>query len=395
MALVRPAEVNLAQLDPSVALALAFLQAVSSGLPGEVVASAAGATTQQLQDMLPNSDWVSIDENAWRIRPLPFQVPVQSRTDLLCRGFEGLLSFLSSHETDKRSEEQLRNAISLSRACLRVRPELALPLFQASEHIVKNMGDRHLLLEISDLCIDAGRQSCGGDNERRACACARAQAMLCGTSWVLQRTNRLAEASSWAEKSLRLGQDIGWDRNTAFAKKCMGRLDRIQAEQPVTRAEDKASLLRESATKLQEAIQMFSNLREFGPTNRQVGDCYSLLARTYLTAGKRGDMEAALRKAYEILTPGSTKMYFDLLILDGDYEVAWGKRELAEERYKEVISHHSQESREHSEIYARALSRRAANRSKLGRKQPAILDYELAARAWRSLGEFEGGMGAN
>jgi hypothetical protein len=36
-----------------------------------------------------------------------------------------------------------------------------------------------------------------------------AQALICGVSWVYQRIGRLSEAKVEAEKSHRLGQDIG------------------------------------------------------------------------------------------------------------------------------------------------------------------------------------------
>jgi tetratricopeptide (TPR) repeat protein len=387
MVLTRPTEVELSELTQEAASVLALLQATHSGLPAVVVASATGTTTEQVQGMLSKFDLVSIDEDLWRIRPLPFHVPVENRTDLLRRGLEGLLDFLSSHETDKKAEGQLRNAMTLARECLGAHPGLALNLFQATEHIVKNLGDKHLLLEISDICIHAGQQSGGGDAERRAYA--RAQAMLCGTSWVWQRTGRLDEARVAAEKSLDLGERIGWDRNTAFAKKCIGRLDRVEAEQPGTSVERRAELLQASAQKLREAIVMFSNSGEFGPTHRQVGDCHSLLARTYLTARMRYETETALRAAYDILPSSSTKEYFDLLILNGDYEVMWGSREEADVRYTEVINHHLQESREHSEIYARALSKRAANRVMLDRKKTAFLDYQQSEAVWQSLDEHE------
>jgi tetratricopeptide (TPR) repeat protein len=387
MVLTRPAQVELAELSLEATSVLALLQATQAGLPASVVASATGTTTEQLQDMLCKFDLISIHEDVWRIRPLPFRVPVQNRTNLLHRGLEGLLNFLSFHETDKNAEGQLRNAVTLARECLGDHPGLALNLFQATEHIVKNLGDKHLLLEISDICIHAGSQNGSEDAEKRARA--RAQAMLCGKSWVWQRTGRLAEARLWAEKSLDLGKRIGWDRNTAFAKKCIGRLDRVEAEWPGTSAEHRAELLLASAEKLNEAIGMFSNSGEFGPTHLQVGDCYSLLARTYLTARMRYEAQAALLKAYDILPSSPTKEYFDLLILHGDYEVMWGSRDQADARYTQVIQHHLQESREHSEIYARALTKRAANRAKRDLRKTAIFDYQQSAAVWRSLDEHE------
>jgi hypothetical protein len=387
MTLTRPAQVELTGLaDPAVS-ALALLQQLPSGLPGDVISSAVEATTAELGEMLSNFDWVSVDEGIWRIPPLPFQIPVRNRSGLLRRGFESLLDFLSSHQTDKRAEEQLGNSIKLARLLLHDHPGLALRLFQAAEHIIKNLGDKHLLMEISDLCIDAGQQNDGGDKEQRAYA--RAQAMLCGRSWVLQRTGRLREARVWAEKSLELGEKIGWDRNTAFAKKCIGRLDRVEAEHSGTSNERKSELLRSSSEKLLEAIRMFSASGEFGSTHVQVGDCHSLLARTHLTARMRHETEVALRQAYFILPATPSKEYFDLLILTGDFEVVWGSREYADSRYSEVIDHHSKESREHSEILARALSRRAANRIGIDRKQGALSDYRRSAEVWRSLDEHD------
>ena len=385
--LSRPALVELTGVAKPAVSALALLQEVPSGLPEEVVVATVETETAELREMLSGLDLLSMEEGMWRIRPLSFQVSVQNRADLLCRGFEKLLDFMAQNQTDRRAEEQLRNSVRLARECLRNHPGLALPLFQATEHIVKNLGDKHLLLEISDLCIDAGHRTDGGDRER--CAQARAQATLCGRSWVFQRTSRLAEARLSAEMSLALGEKIGWDRNTAFAEKCIGRLDRVEAEQTGIARERKAELLQASAEKLLKAIRMFSDAGEFGSTHIQVGDCYSLLARTYLTSRKRGETEVALRKAYEIIPATSTKEYFDLLILTGDFEVTWGERSQAEVRFSEVIDHHSNQSREHSEIYARALSKRAANRAKLNRKQTALADYQRAAEAWRSLDEHE------
>jgi hypothetical protein len=54
-----------------------------------------------------------------------------------------------------------------------------------------------------------------------------------------------------------------------------------------------------------------------------------------------------------------------------------------------VIQSLSQDSREHSEICARALSKRARNRFKLGGKQTAFSDFERAATIWRGLSEHE------
>lgn len=389
LTLTRPTKIELDEIAPEALSALAMLEVASNGLPEEVVVELTGTSAARLMDLLSVVNWVSMSDHVWRLRPLSFSVPVQNRSELLCRTFESLLNFLDRNETDSRAEAQVLNVVSFARTALFSKPSLSLPFFQATEHVVKNLGNKHILLEISRLCIDASALSAGIDAV--ACTRARAQAMLCGTSWVFQRTDRLQDARLWAEKSLKLGEDIGWARNTAFAKKCMGRLDRLEAEHHQTKREDRARLLEASAGKLREAIDMFPGVTELGPLDRdrQIGDCYSLLARTCLTARKRTETEDALRNAYQFLTRRWSKEFSDLLILEGDYEVIWGLRDQAEIRYSEVIQRLSQDSREHSEISARALSKRARNRIKLDRKRTALSDFERAATIWRALGEHE------
>jgi tetratricopeptide (TPR) repeat protein len=389
LTLTRPTKIELHEIAPEALSALAMLEAASNGLPEEVVVDLTETSAAQLMNLLSGVNWVSTSDRMWRLRSLPFKVPVQNRSELLCRTFESLLNFLNRNETDNRAESQVLNALSFARMTLNSRPALSLPFFQAAEHVVKNLGDKHLLLEISYLCIDASTHGAGIDAE--SCARARAQAMLCGTSWVYQRTDRLQEARVWAEKSLKLGEDIGWERNTAFAKKCMGRLERMEAEHHQIKSEDRARLTEASVVKLREAIDIFPSVTELGPLDRdrQIGDCYSLLARTYLTARKRSETEDALRQAYQFLTRRWPKEFSDLLILEGDYEVTWGSRDQAEIRYSEVIETLSRDSREHSEIYARALSGRARNRFKLGMKRAALSDFERAGAIWRELGEHE------
>ena len=103
------------------------------------------------------------------------------------------------------------------------------------------------------------------------------------------RINRLDEADAYAIKSLEIGENINWLRNTAFCKKCLGRLRRIQAECSPKKS-TKASLLKESQEFLLEAIRLFaSNVAEYGPKHPEVGDCYSLLGRTFLAMGNVTD----------------------------------------------------------------------------------------------------------
>ncbi len=69
---------------------------------------------------------------------------------------------------------------------------------------------------------------------------------------------------------------------------------------------------------------------EFGP---EVGDCYSLLGRTYLYAGQYKQAGDAVRHAFRLITDTTGKDYLDLEILDGDLEANQGHRRTAADRY--------------------------------------------------------------
>src|SRR5206468_2880638 len=89
------------------------------------------------------------------------------------------------------------------------------------EKLLKRRGDKHLVLQTAQLAIDASRRA---HLRTPDIAKYEAHALICGQSWVFQRIGRLPEARIAAEKSLQLGVDIGWERNTAYCTKCLGRL---------------------------------------------------------------------------------------------------------------------------------------------------------------------------
>jgi len=147
--------------------------------------------------------------------------------DLLCRALEALLRFIECYKYNTRARDQLQNALALARQCAEARPKSVAAVFMTLDKLLKNWGDKHLVLEIADLCIGAAR--CAPRTRREVEG--EAQALICGRSWVFQRIGRLTEALIEAEKSLQLGKDIGWERDTVYCKKCMGRLYRMMAEQ--------------------------------------------------------------------------------------------------------------------------------------------------------------------
>jgi tetratricopeptide (TPR) repeat protein len=366
--------------------ALIVLAACPSGLPCEALCAATEVNvadlTLELQSFVQQK---MVVEDCGTLRLVGWRPSFEQHLDFLEASLDRLLSWLLDHEMSPLAGIATRGAMSIARLALKRRPGLALKLFQAAEHVIKNLGDKHMLLEVSELCIQAANDPCDVDRDLKAKA--KAQAMLCGHSWVYQRTGRLSEARVWAEKSERLGRDIGWGRNTAFARKCLGRLDRIQAET----ADDpmKKVLLASSEEKLREAITLFSQSTEFGASSRQVGDCYSLLGRTQITAGDRLTAAESIRKADEILTPAAMKEYFDLKILAADLEAAKGNFPAAEQYYSEVVDTHISGQRELSEICARAYARRGQVRMRSGRKDTGARDLSRAAETWRALDEHE------
>jgi tetratricopeptide (TPR) repeat protein len=196
----------------------------------------------------------------------------------------------------------------------------------------------------------------------------------------------LDEARVEAKKSLKLGEDIGWDRNSAFCVKCIGRLFRLQAED-ANNPDERAKFITESILSIQEAIYRFSNLAEYGPIHSEIGDCYSLLGRTYLVAGKMSEADEMIRKAYQLIKDPDSKDYADLLILDGDFHASGGDHAAADTLYGDAIAHGSDEISDASEIRARGYFQRGTNRLLMGRRELAIRDFQSARSLWEALGE--------
>ena len=201
----------------------------------------------------------------------------------------------------------------------------------------------------------------------------------------MQRVGRLDEALAEALKSLTLGDKIHWERNTAFCKKCLGRLYRMLGMR-ATDAETRSGMFRRSIESLREAVGIFRRMDKFGPDCPEVGDCYSLAARTFLVAGQIKDARAYLKKAAERLTDETDKDYLDYRILEGDYAEATNDADLAEQHYQFVIDSTSTSDSEKSEIApAPFISGEYAGQDVRGKWQ--LPDFERAAHIWDELKE--------
>jgi len=293
------------------------------------------------------------------------------------------LAFTRANKTNDLGREQLENSVALVRECSVVNPLACLPSFHDIQGLLKRRGDKQLVLRAAELTVKAA-QACPlmFENARQA----EAEALICGMSWVYQRTNRLAEAEALAIKSLDIGKHIQWHRNAPFCQKCRGRLRRIQAERTSTKAA-RNGLLRDSESLLTEAIKLFTaNTVDFGPRHPEVGDCYSLLGRTLLAAGTPTRAEQVAKIAESLVIDTESKDYMDLQILLGDIAAHKLSFPAALRKYDLAIALAGDESAERSEIAARAWLQKGMCLNRLDSKlwKDAI---DRAETTWQSLDE--------
>ncbi|MCY4362889.1 MAG: hypothetical protein OXE42_12010 [Gammaproteobacteria bacterium] len=250
-------------------------------------------------------------------------------------------------------------------------------LFETLDRPMKYLGDKKLVLDVAKACIEC----CSGvDLDDRTAEC-QARARICGTSWVYQRTGNLGLAEQEALKSVRISEGVSSRKNLAFCKKCLGRLKRLRAEAE-SNPEVKRAFFKDSVQCLEEAISLFRDLDH----DREVGDCYSLLGRTYLSKGDIRTASECVEEAMRRIDPDS-KDYLDLRILEGDICLAAGEHAKAFEAFGEVIDLSSEQDYQISEIVARAHRQRAWTLMRVGRNAEAEIAFAKAQRIWEYYGE--------
>jgi tetratricopeptide (TPR) repeat protein len=384
---IAPAEVRLADLADEAAASLVLLQTCRAGLPTEVLAEATGCEAAALTlhlEVLITSRTIAFEGGRWRLAVAADLLATVNMGETLSRGLAALVSYVGQNEDVAAGRSLVLDVVALARRCFDVMPKSIVGIFRRMEKLLKRIGNKHLVSEMAELAIAAAkRPPCDLEDAR-----ARAHALICGRSWVLQRLNHLDEARLVAKESLQLGADIGYQRNTAFCMKCTGRILRLQAEKERDR-DVRAALLTDSAAVIDAAIEQFNVVPEIGPTHPEVGDSYSLLARTYLVAKHYDLARDALRRAYSLIPPNGSKDHLDLLILTGDLMAETGQRDSAETSYTEALNLPEAADVQRSEILARAHYQRGANREKLKRPDSATTDYGVAAEVWESLEEYE------
>jgi tetratricopeptide (TPR) repeat protein len=379
-----PPSVDVPGLPDMIREVLLVLREVPLPMPPEVLGRIFTTTEEELRFRFVNEASVVITGSGWKLAPLP--LPMQHASAELCaRALRALLPYIEAHKYEIVGSRQAYNAMALARRCAISNPEAVARMFIFLDKPLKSLGDKHLVLEAAELTVSAARKRPTGS---KADAEGEAQALICGTSWAFQRIGRLDEARNVAEQSLKLGNDIGWERNTAFCEKCIGRLYRIMAQMEKD-PKQKARLLQTSVEYLMRAIDRFSQSAEFGSQHPEVGDCYSLLGRTHLVANARSEARKAVNKASALIPPSGGKDYLDLRILEGEL-IEESDPQIADGYYSEVIDNKGRVADfERSEIIARAYVRRGINRAATKNISAAITDLRKAEDLWEFLGEHE------
>ena len=359
--------------------AVALLGVCPDPLPIDVLARAGRQTIGDLANdliRLVDKNHVAIEDGFARLQDRSVAGVPSPSGEVLGVALEVLLDFIKRHHREPIARHELMNAVTLARAADAVRFSAQVSrAFTVLHPLLKARGDKRLVLDLARRSIEASKAPTRGTEQAQD----EAVALVCGVSWVYQRTGRLEESRIEAERSLQLGIDIGWDRNTAFCKKCLGRLKRMEAE--VCEDNDRRkTLLRESEELLHDAVARFSTLA----IETEVGDCYSLLARTYLVANQIQEAKEAIRQAEARLLESGTKDYLDLQIVKGDLMLHTNRRS-AEDFYTDVLAEAPGDDAQKSEIFARAYLHRGRVRAALGAAKASIEDFRKAAEIWDAL----------
>jgi tetratricopeptide (TPR) repeat protein len=382
-----PPERTAGDVSREAADALLVIQTCKTGVPIEVVADIVALSVADLERELTPfvTDGVLVKADLWTMSLVPSQLNPPDATGVLRTALACLLDYVEMDSRTSLARTQVHNILALAKHCRDSDPSLVSRVFRTVDGILKDWGDKHLVLEIANLSIEASRAVRG--LRGRTILENEAHALVCGRSWVFQRIGRLTQALEDAERSLKLGQDIGWERNTAFCRKCIGRLLRMEAERKT--GDERSMFLQKSVNLLEDAIVAFSSSPEFGPGHAEVGDCYSLLGRTHLVNGDIGAADAAVRKSYEILSPGDGKDYIDLRILNGDIEIHRGNYLVALNSLDDALSHIGGESAVLSELTARVHYGRGRALHLAGDRPAAVNAYRGAFAIYRDLNELE------
>jgi tetratricopeptide (TPR) repeat protein len=381
---------DLTGLSTHIQDAIAILAALDVPVPLFVVSTVVGVDEHKLAaDLDAFVAWGSVDGSRALLLTISIDGVSHSRRELLlAEALKELLDIAQDRSRRSLAITQIRNITRLAEDLAVSRPALVSSVYPLAEKLFKTTGNLQLALTTARLSLRASgrpptRESVVSNQQLRD----RAQTLICGESWVLQRVGELDEADRLASESLALGEHLGWDRNTAYCLKCRGRLLRMRAE--LLDGTERQHLLEESERSLLKAIDRFSDAAEFGPDDPEVGDCFSLLARTFLVAGKRSAAWRALLQGQNLLErERGQKDWADAQILEADLLVGDGDYPGAIRRLDEVLElFPASADSDATEIAARALVARARTREGRDPKRSGK-DYEIAASLYERLEDY-------
>jgi hypothetical protein len=356
------------------------LDEVAMPVPATVLAGAAGtnaaAVPEQLSRML-EADVVGCDDGMWTIDELIAPVSPAEPASVLSGALRAALAWVREHRYARQTAGVVDVIVKLSELVGDTDPEAVACVFQVIDKELKARCSRKQVYEIAKRSIDAAKIATRSNEIVQA----ESIALICGRSWVLQRVDQVAVARLDGERSLELAESIGDVRTVAFCHKCLGRMCRLEAE----RAEgddQRGLLLALSVDHLTQAIARFTDLRD----EPEIGDGYSLIARTRLVAGDVAGCEQAISEAEPRLTDPKNKDYQDLRLVRADLAAATGDLVGARSLYAEVIESFAADQPDH-EIRGRAFHGRG--RLDDSSPQDAVADLMAATDIFARLGEYE------
>jgi tetratricopeptide (TPR) repeat protein len=372
-------------VSPEAHAVFVILQECHHGLPIEVLTNAINRSADDLYLHLRpqiESHVIIVEDALWSLAPRSCSFATQGAPDNLAQALRALLNYIQDHRKSATARLQISNAVLLAHKCAVSHPALVAEVFRYLNPLLKRTGDKDLIWEVAKLSVEAARRV---SPRTMDVVKSEAVALICGLSWVHQRDGRLDLARALANESLELGESIPWPRNTAFCKKCIGRLYRLEAQENLDRAR-KDELYALSAASLQEAIEHFDGLND-DDRDAEKGDCYSLLARTYHEAGNKSKADRAARQALPLLNDRGDKDYLDYQIILGDISAERNEWETARAYYNLVIGQHFDDDPEKTDMRARAFYRRGLCWEKERNPNAALRDLQQAATMWHALND--------
>jgi tetratricopeptide (TPR) repeat protein len=378
----QPQQIDVGGLSSHAFAALSVMENCRSGLPVEVLVAVTGLNSDELAVELQPISQAFTDGQLWSLAPLGARLSHPNEAELRARALEELLTFVKRHGKSALAQAQVMNVVSLAEACLSTHPRLVARVFGDVDKMLKETGQKHLVRDVADLSKNAALRSTASDRDIKL---AIVRSLICGLAWYYQRVGELEEANVAASKSLRFAREVNSKEDLAFSAKCTGRLRRLEAEEMAPA--DRQAKISESVGMLERAINYFTEAERHGPNSPEVGDCYSLLARTYLVAGEIATARDRLHRALARIPDDGGKDLIDALILDGDIEAADGNESEALLRYDKSVAKAQSPGREVTEMRARALRQRGRIKRVLGDVAGAEVDLNEAARIWSELGE--------